>query len=207
LDARTARCLGYPSDSMCAARERVPGDILHSPPPRWLGSPLSLSNSLSPGRRRRSAIQPRALGGQSGALAIASDQTRPQRRCRRHRRAAGGGTGPAGTAGGYRRAVCSLPHLAGVGGQPLANGYGRSAGTARGSARSNRATASLPLSSACSGGRAWAGTVRGWKSRRVVFMEGQCRGTALRPCVFSWAAAGVADRQRHAASPVSGSPD
>ena len=129
--------------------------------PLWLGSPLSLTYSLTPGRRRRSAFLPRAMGGLSGALAITSDQTGPQRRCRRHRRAAGGGSGPAGIAGATG-APCILSHLAGVGGQPLANGYGRTAGDARGRARSNQATSSLPLSSARSGGASL-----GWHGQRV----------------------------------------
>ena len=162
----------------------------------------------------------------------------------------------------------TLSHLVGVGSQPLAMDHGRSAWGACYRARSNQAPSSLPLPSACSGRRDWAGkdcgllparrvlsltwpalavsqlplamdvqsglhagapdqtglqsrrrhlgraagmwsragTDRGWTSRHVVFMEGRGRGAGLRSCVYSWAVAGVADLQRHAASPVSGSP-
>ncbi len=63
----------------------------------------------------------------------------------------------------------TLPHLAGVGGQPLAMGHGRSAWGARYRARSNQAPASLPPLSACSGRRDWAGKDCGWlPARRVL---------------------------------------
>ena len=139
----TARCLGYPSDSTRAARERASGDNLQSPcgptllapvahlsppwlnsrpggstlapvaqlrlsSPRWLNSPPLWLNSRTPGRRRRIATShwPRAYS--PGVLAGVSDQTRPQRHCRRDRRAVGGGPELARAAGGLRRAVYSL---------------------------------------------------------------------------------------------------
>ena len=136
----TARCLGYPSDSTRAARERASGDNLQSPcgptllapvahlsppwlnsrpggstlvlvaqprlsSPRWLNSPPAWLNSRTPGRRRQSAASHWPWAFSPGAPASVSDQTRPQRRCRRDRRAAGGGPELARAAGGLRRAV------------------------------------------------------------------------------------------------------
>ena len=150
----TARCLGYPSDSMRAARERAPGDYLQScrssptalvarpsplwliyrpvallpipwficrpsglalapvaqlPSPLWLGSRPCGSTAVAP----VAWLSPLWLnGGLSGVLAPVSDQTRPQLRCRRHRRAAGGGPELAG----WRvstGAPCTLFHLGG----------------------------------------------------------------------------------------------
>ena len=57
----------------------------------------------------------------------------------------------------------TLSHLAGVGGQPLAMGLGRSVRCPRYRARSNQAPASLPSPSARSGGQ-----VLGWHGPRVV---------------------------------------
>ncbi len=139
----TARCLGYPSDSTRAARERASGDNLQSPccptllapvahlsppwlnsrpggstlapvaqlrlsSPRWLNSPPAWLNSRTPGRRWRMAASHWPWAYSPGALATVSDQTRPQRRCRRDRRAAVGGPELARAAGGLRRAVYSL---------------------------------------------------------------------------------------------------
>ncbi len=76
----TARCLGYPSDSTRAARERAPGDNLQSacgpsirpggsplapvaqPSPRWL-------YSRTPGRRRRIATSQWPWANSLGLLA------------------------------------------------------------------------------------------------------------------------------------------
>ena len=73
--------------------------------PRWLNSPPAWLNSRTPGRRRRLAASHWPWAFSPGALATVSDQTRPQRRCRRDRRAAGGGPELARAAGGLRRAV------------------------------------------------------------------------------------------------------
>ena len=62
----------------------------------------------------------------------------------------------------------TLSHLAGVGGQPLAMGLGRSVRCPRYRARSNQAPASLPSPSACSGRRDWAGGDCGWLPARHV---------------------------------------
>ncbi len=138
----TARCLGYPSDSTRAARERslpraarerettsgsqkdragqarmgrtppsqssastrpggsplAPVAQLRLSSPRWLNSPLLWLNSRTPGRRRRTSHWPWAYS--PGVLAGVSDQTRPQRHCRRDRRAVGGRPELARTAGG-----------------------------------------------------------------------------------------------------------
>jgi len=104
----TARCLGYPSDSTRPAWERASGDTLQSPlaPVAWLSAPADQLSHIWPASAV--SLQPWALGGLTGAPTTAPDRTRTQRRCRRHRRAAGGGTGPARTAGGYRRAMYSL---------------------------------------------------------------------------------------------------
>ena len=56
------------------------------------------------------------------------------------------------------------------------------------------------------GGLGLARFAGGLPTRRDLGGSG-ASGTGLCSCVFSWAVAGVADRQRHAASPVSGIPD
>jgi hypothetical protein len=104
-------------------------------------------------------------------LAGVSDQTRPLRHCRRHRRAVGGGPELARAASGYD-APCTLSHLAGVGGQPPAIGLGRTVWAAHMRARSIQTPTSLPSPSARSGRWAWPGTDRGWYSRCVVNVEG-----------------------------------
>ena len=179
----TACCLGYPSDSMGAARERSPGGNLHrllsplwlsspplwlsspplwlSPPPLWLSSPPLWLNSLSSGRRRQSATS-------HGPWAVCLGRSLP-------RQIKPGPSVAAATIGVQREAglgwqglrvatgaPCSLSHLAGAGGQPTAIGHGRSVGAARGRARSNRASEPSPPSRARSGD-----AVPGWHGSRV----------------------------------------
>jgi hypothetical protein len=183
----TARCLGYPSDSTRAARERASGDNLQSPccpPTRPGGSPLApvaqLSprwlNSRTPGRRRRIATSHGPWAYSLWLLAGVSDQIRPLRHCRRHRRAVGGGPKLARAAGGLRRAVYSLSpgrrrRLA----TSHSVGLGRTVWAARVRVRSNQTPTSLPSSSARSGGRAWPGTDCGRYSRRVVILGVWCQ--------------------------------
>jgi hypothetical protein len=180
--------------------------FIHLAPLR-LGSPLSPTDSLTPGRRRRSAFLPRALGGLLGGARHHVGSNRapaslPSLSARSGRRAWAGGdrgwpparhvlslTWPASAVSHLPMAMDVLPGpLAGVPDQTRPHRrcrcHRRAAGGKPGLARS----AGGNPGASCS----W----RVW-----------CRGTVLRSCVISWAAAGVADRQRHAASPVPGSPD
>ena len=159
----TVRSLRYPSDSMRAARERDPGDILHPPraPAAWLSA---LADRFSHTWPASAFSLPatglgRSAGGRSPSRRIKPGPSVAAVAIGAQREAGLGRRGPRVATG----APCILSHLAGVGGQPLANGYGRTARAARGRARSNQATSSLPLSSACSGGASL-----GWHGQRVV---------------------------------------
>jgi hypothetical protein len=94
----------------------------------------------------------------------------------------------------------TLSHLAGVGGQPLAMGLGRSVRCPRYRARSNQAPASLPSPSACSGRRDWAGGDCGWlPARRVLSLTWPASAVSHLPMamdVQSGLLAAVSDQTR-----------
>ena len=140
----TACCLGYPSDSTRAARERAPGDNQREPPGsgRPGGGGLDATFSVLCGTSTRTGGSPLAPVAQLSPRRLNS---RPR-----------GSTPPLlAPVAQLSAPVAQLSHTwpaSADSHQPLALGV--QSGVARGRVRSNQATASLPSSSARSGGRA-----------------------------------------------------
>jgi hypothetical protein len=101
------------------------------------------------------------------------ERTRPQRRCRRHRRAAGSGTGLAPGIAGATGApyVLSLTWPASaVSHLPMAMDV--QSGLLAAVSDQTRPQRRCRCHRRAAGGRSWAGTDHGWYSRRVVILEG-----------------------------------
>ena len=183
----TARCLGYPSDSLRAARERAPGDVLQSPcglPTRPCGSTPALVAHLPPlwltarpcGSTAALRLISRPCGSTTAPVAHLSPLWLNCRlvahlsplwlNCRPVVRLSPLWLNYRPVA--LHRTTSPLwltfsppwldyPSPGWRRRLPLAIGHGRSAWGPRYRARSNQAPASLPPRSACSGRRAWAG--------------------------------------------------
>ncbi len=181
----TARCLGYLSDSMRAARERARAATYGyhlrwtcQAQPGWVPPPaVAAASPLLPLRTCGSILRPCGSTLRSSPLWLITSPVRlnpsPHRPC-----------GPA-----LRSSSSPLSHLAGVGDCPLANGYWCLVGLLAGML-DRRPVSPLQSTSACSGaGSGWHGRHgRGQIADSTVHLEGLAPGGAgLCPCAFSWA--------------------